>query len=344
MRKTFVICFLMICISVSFSSCLKAANDPISKTEFLLGTICSVKIYDRSDKSILEKVFDEIKRIESMISTSIKSSEISEINRNSGIKAVEVSLEVLGLIKRGLEFSVISGGIFNIAIGPLVDLWGIGTPDARVPLPEEIEETIPLLDYRDVEIDEAKRLVFLKKTGMSLDLGGIAKGYIADRIEQVLWDNGVSSAIVNLGGNVYAHGSKNGNEEWKIGIQDPFSQRNQYFAIYRTKNESIVSSGVYERFFEQDGVVYHHIFDSTTGYPVVTKLQSVTITGQNSETADALSTIVFSLGIEKGSEFLEGFPDYEAIFVDEDKKIYLTQKMMDLTEITNESYQVEIYD
>jgi len=219
MKKIILLCFAFLFI---FASCTEKQTEPISRTEFLLDTICSVKIFDRVNKDVLDSAFDEIKRLEKKLSTGIDDSEISIINSNAGFSKVVVSDETFEIVKSALEFSELSDGAFNAAIGPLVKLWGIGTIDARVPSQEEIDIVLPLLDYRDIDLNEQERSVFLKNKGMALDLGGIAKGYIADKTAKLLREKGVESAIINLGGNVYLIGTKTSGEKWKIGLQDPF--------------------------------------------------------------------------------------------------------------------------
>jgi FAD:protein FMN transferase len=341
MRKVLAILLSAVLL---LSSCGVKNNGPAASTEFLLGTICSVKIYGENGDEMLDIAFDEIRRLEALLSTGIKDSEISEINAAAGVSRVVVSEEVFGLIKRALEYSILTEGVFNLAVGPLTELWGIGTDNARVPSAEEIGDTLPLLDYSKVVLDEENNSVYLGKKGMALDLGAIAKGYIADCVAGLLRQKGVKSAILNLGGNVYVIGRRPDGAKWKIGIQDPFAGRNMFFSIYQAADETIVSSGVYERYFESEGKRYHHIFDCKTGYPVETGIYSVTVIGKNSETADALSTIVFSLGIEKGSEFIRNYPGYELVFVDKDRNVTVSENMSGNLEIADEDFKLFVHE
>jgi FAD:protein FMN transferase len=322
-----------------FTSCGVKDSDPVSDTEFLLDTVCTIKIYGQKDNSLLDIAFDEIKRLEGLLSTKIEGSEIYKINAGAGICAVSVSDETYELIKDALEYSYKTEGVFNAAVGPLVDLWGIGTENARVPSQREIDAVLPLLDYTKVVMDEDGKSVYLAKKGMSLDLGAIAKGYIADKTAKLLKNMGVKSAVINLGGNVCVIGFKPDGDKWKIGIQDPFGEQNEYFAVYQAEDETLVSSGIYERYFIKDGVRYHHIFDCKTGYPVRNDIYAVTVIGKDSETADALSTIVFSLGAEKGFVFIAGYPGYDLVFTDSDKNVTVSKDLAGKLVISDENFK-----
>lgn len=340
MKKFAILCF--ICLFI-FVSCEQKQIEPVKKTEFLLDTICTITIFNKVKNDVLDSAFYEIKRLENLLSTRVNDSEISSVNSNAGLSRVHVSDEVFEIIKSAVEYSELSGGAFDVAIGPLVDLWGIGTKDARVPLQEEIDKVLPLLDYREIELNESEHSIYLKKPGMKLDLGGIAKGYIADKVAVLLRAKGVKRAIINLGGNVYLIGSKSDEESWKIGLQNPFDDRNEYFAVYSSNDETIVSSGAYERYFEAAGIKYHHILDRTTGYPVQSGVVAVTVIGEKSEIADVLSTIIFSFGVEKGFSFIANFPEYEILFVDKDKNVTVSKKLEGNLELSNEQFNIKVY-
>lgn len=334
MKKTIIYAVLLLLLT----SCASASSKSVSGTKYLLGTVCTIRLFGTDDKKLLDSAFSEIERIESLISVNISSSEVYEINKNAGITGVLVSDETYSLIRRAYDYTVMSDGVFNLAIGPVVELWGIGTPDVRLPSDDEINQALVLCDYELIEFDDDKNMVFLVTRGMALDLGAIAKGYIADKTAELLKEKGVKNAIINLGGNVLVIGSRTDGTKWRIGIQDPFTERNDYFAVYEAADETIVSSGVYERFFVRNGIRYHHIFDTSTGYPVMTDLQSVSIIGPGSETADVLSTIIFALGSDKGIQFIANFPDYKALFVDDKKAVTVTEGFDSGLEITDGTY------
>lgn len=312
---------------------------PVKKSYYIFDTIVQVKVYDGK---ITDKHFDDIekllKTIDAEMSRTNNKSELDKVNDNAGIKPVQVSQQTFDVIQKAYDYSKLTKGRFNVAIGPLVNLWNIGSEDARVPAPSEIEERLPLCDYRHIELKPDTREVYLKKKGMILDLGGIAKGYSADVIAGYLTDNGFDSAIIDLGGNVLALGQKPGGHKWTIGIQDPDMARGNPIGNLKVEDQTIVTSGVYERFFEQDGKAYHHILDSDTGYPVDNNLSSVTILTECSIDADALSTSLFSMGLEKGLAFAEELDHLEALFITKDKKVYITPGMAGVLDMTNDDY------
>jgi len=217
-------------------------------------------------------------------------------------------------------------------------LWGIGTEDARVPTEEEIAEAKKLVNYKNIEIDNNK--VFLKQKDMQLDLGAIAKGYAADEVKRIAEENNIKSAFVNLGGNVLVIGHKADGSKWRIGIQDPRKNRGNIMAVIKAVDKTIVTSGNYERYFEKNGNIYHHIIDPATGYPADSGLLSVSIISESSFDADALSTSVFILGLEKGMEFIKDQKNVEVLFITEDLKVYLSPGLKGKVEITGEEFEL----
>lgn len=318
----------------------KASQEPLSKTEILMGTPVSVTLYDSNDAKILDKVFNKVKELESTLSINENGTLIDEINENAGIKPVKVDDDTYTLIEKGLEYAKLSHGLFDISIGPIVKLWNIGLPEARVPSLEEIQAKLPLVNYQNVELNNSDKTVYLKNQGMMLDLGGIAKGYTADVISNILTNEGVESAIINLGGNVFTHGKKVDGSDWKIGIQDPFSERGGIIGTLTTSNKSVVTSGIYERYIEEDGVRYHHILNPSTGYPYDNEIAGITIVSDKSIDGDALSTSVFAMGVEEGMKFVNTQSGIDAIFVTKDNKIYLTNEVKNIFELTNSDFTI----
>lgn len=189
--------------------CTSSKNEgPISRTELFMGTAIKVTLYDSNREDILDKVFKKVIEIEDLVSINKDNTEIYNLNKNSGIKPVKLSDTSFNIIKKGLEYSEISKGEYDISIGPLVKLWSIGLPEAKVPTKKEIDEIIKYIGYSDIEINNSKKEVYLSKKGMQLDLGSIAKGYAADEIVKLLKNEGVKKAIIDLGGNIYALGKK----------------------------------------------------------------------------------------------------------------------------------------
>lgn len=309
---------------------------------FFLSSILNVNILDEDcDKDkILKEIKESITTIEEKMSFQFENSEVNLINKNAGIKPIKVSDDTFYVIKKGIEYSKISNGKFDISVGNLVKLWNIGTKDARVPTEDEIKNALSTINYNDIVLDEEKKEVYLTKKGMMIDLGGIAKGYVTDKINEIFKKYDVKSAITNLGGNIYVYGTKNG-EDFKVGIREPFSKNpDNHFLILETSDNSVVTSGIYERFFEENNKIYHHILSTETGYPIDNNLVSTSIITKNSIDADALSTTVFALGLEKGLELIENMRETEAIFVTKDKKIYLTPGLKDRVTFENDNYEV----
>lgn len=318
-----------------------AQQEPVKRTEMLMGTVISVTLYDSTDESILDKVFDKVKNLEETFSINETGTEVDKINDNAGIEPVKVSDDTIEVVKEGIYYSDLSHGKFDITIGPLVKLWNIpDRPTEDIPAQDELNLVLPLTNYKDVVIDEANKTVFLTRPGMMLDLGGIAKGYAADVISKMLTDEGVKSAIIDLGGNIFAHGEKVSGDAWKIGIQNPFSNRGEIVGAISVKNKSIVTSGIYERYIEVDGVKYHHILNPETGYPYENDIAGITIISDKSTTGDALSTSVFALGIEEGMKFVEELDDVDAIFVTKEKGIYVTSGIKDNFELRDENFKL----
>lgn len=339
--KIFSLVITAAIVLLCFSACdNKVEKQPLSKTDIFMGTACTVKIFDNPEEKYIEEAFEKIKEIEDKMSINKEDSELIQVNNSSGKNPVKVSDESYYVIKKGKEFSALSEGKFDITIGPLVKLWGIGTENARIPSNNEIEEKKSLIDYNNIELDEDNKKVYLKKEGMVIDLGGIAKGYTADVIKDQLIKNGVNKAIINMGGNILTIGNKMNGEPWNIGIQDPFNPRGEYLGIISVTDKSVVTSGIYERFLEYEGKRYHHILNPFTGYPWESDLAGISIISEKSIDGDALSTTVFSMGVEKGLEFIEQLENIEAIFVTKNNKVFLSSGISENFKLSNEKYKI----
>lgn len=339
-RNKFSMILIIIFLLSVFTGCSKKAEGPLKKTEMFMGTVVSITLYKGGDESTIDKAFNRIKEIEDTVSINKKGTELDKVNDNAGIQPIKVSKDTYEIVEKGLKYSELSEGAFDITIGPIVKLWSIGLPEAKVPTEEEINNTIPLVDYNNVVLNDADESIYLKEKGMKIDLGGIAKGYAADEVVKVLKSDGVENAIVDLGGNLYTLGSKISGEPWNIGVQNPFDSRGEIIGIIKATDETIVTSGIYERFIEKDGIKYHHILSPTTGYPYDTNIAGVSIVTENSIDADALSTSVFAKGLEEGMEFVEKMEGVEAIFVTKEKKVYVTSGLSSEFEITNSEFKL----
>jgi thiamine biosynthesis lipoprotein len=313
---------------VLYASCSPA---PSVQREFVLGTVCSVNLFGTGNKAAYDAVFAEFRQIQEMMAFTrtpggqdAPETALDLINRNAGIRAVAAPEELLEVLERARYYAELSGGAFDPTVGPLVKLWDIGGENPRIPAAAEIQEALSLVDWQDLQIDREAGTVFLRRRGQSLDLGAIAKGYAADRAAGILRGRSAGRAIIDLGGNIFALGERAGGESWRIGVQDPLKERGEYLGVLRIKDRSVVTSGVYERYFEEDGLRYHHILSTADGYPVRNGLLSVTIIADRSTDADALSTAVFALGLEKGLALVESQPNVEAVFVCEDGTVVLS--------------------
>jgi thiamine biosynthesis lipoprotein len=320
-----------------------------AESEFILGTVCTLNLYEGGRKKTYADIFSRIRDIDRTMSarppvfspgTAGSGSDVERINAGAGIGPVRVSEDLIDVLERALYYAELSGGAFDPTVGPLVKLWGIGTEEARIPGDEEIRAALSLVNWRDVLIDGEENTVFLRKPGMAIDLGAIAKGYAADEAAALAKKNGIRRAIIDLGGNILALGSREQDAPWRIGIQDPGRERGNYLGILPVQNKSVVTSGVYERFFEDGDRRYHHILSTQNGRPVENGLLALTIVADRSIDADALSTTVFSLGWEKGRPLVENIPGVEAVFVFEDGTVRGTGGIMETFTLTSDKYRL----
>ncbi len=324
-------------------SCTKNQPQPFTRTEFLMDTVVNIKVYGKQNKKVMDMAVDRLREIEDRMSVTIATSDVSKINENAGIKPVQVHEDVYYVIEKAKYFAELSKGAYEPTIGPLIELWKVtdmyGEERDSIPTEEEIKEKMSLVDYNDLVLMEDNQ-VYLKRKGMKLDLGGIVKGYAADEIKRIFEEKGVKSAIIDLGGNIYAMGEKTSGEPWRIGIQDPFSVASNYIGILNVRNKSIVTSGDYERYFIYKGERYHHIIDAKTGYPSKNELVGVSIVSDKSIDGDALSTALFVLGIEEGTKLVNQLEDTNVIFITKQKEIYIQEKIKDKFTLTDEKLKL----
>ncbi|WP_341876510.1 FAD:protein FMN transferase [Defluviitalea saccharophila] len=344
MKKN-IFLMLLITIIAILSGCAsnKGKNTVIKEEIYALGTVIQIQIYDADEekaKKAIEESEKRVQEIENKMTVNKEKSEVILINENSGINSVQVSPDTFYVIQKAKKYSDLSGGAFDLTVEPIVKLWGIGTENARVPKQEEIDALLGLVDYNDVVLDESTNQVKLNREGQAIDLGAIAKGYAGDEVKKILKEHGIKTAFVNLGGNVVTLGSKLDGSPWRIGVQNPLDERGKHIAVIEVVDETLVTSGNYERYFIEDGKRYHHIIDPKTGYPAEAGIISSTIVTNSSIDADALSTSVYVLGLEKGMELIESLENVEAVIVTEDKKIYVTSGLKDRFKLENEEFQL----
>lgn len=291
-----------------------------------MDTIINLKIYDKTDEKILDLAMDRLREIENRMSATVENSDISQVNMNAGIKPVQVHDDVYYVLETAKHYATLSDGAYEPTIGPLVNLWNINDEERdrdSIPSNDEIEKMLELVNYNDLELMD-DNYVYLKREGMKLDLGGIVKGYAADEVKRIFAENGIKSAIIDLGGNIYVMGDKGNGEPWKIGVTNPFEPSGRFTGLLELTERSIVTSGDYERYFTYQGKRYHHILDSETGYPADSDVSGVSIISERGIDGDALSTTLFILGVDKGLEFIEDMDGIEAIFITRDKKVIVS--------------------
>lgn len=272
-----------------------------ARTQFLMDTLVTITA-PRSAKAAVDDCFAELQRLDAMLSAYRPDSELSRVNAGAAQAPVAVSDELFALLHRAQEISAQTGGAFDVTMGPLIDLWDIRSGRGVVPDGAAVAAALQCVGYEKLELDAAAKTVYFTQPGMKLELGGIAKGYAGGRVRDILQSAGATGAIVDLGGNIVTVPRKNG-KPFAIGLQDPAQPHGGYFTtVQAAGGQSVVTSGPYERYFEADGEIYHHIFDPETGYPARTGLQSVTVVSDDGTLADALSTALFVLGPDAGAE------------------------------------------
>ena len=338
MMRVFKKIILLFLLTFILSGCTDRGNKVITETGYYLGTIVKISIYDKAPDNIFTEVFSLISDLENTLSRNIDESEISIINRNSGLKSVKVSDDTFSILEN--KYARISNGKFDFTIGPLVSLWGIGTESAGVPELSEIADALKLVNSRNLLLDRENQTVFLTKKGMEIDAGAAAKGYIADRVSDYLKNKGIKSAIINLGGNILTIGTKPDGRLFRIGIQDPDDTRGEYIGIAELDNKSLVTSGIYERYFEENGRKYHHILDPETGFPVENNILGISVITENSVDGDVLSTTLFLMGIDKGLEYAEKKDGIEVLFISDKREIFMTEGFSRIFKLSSSKYKI----
>lgn len=313
MKKSKIRIFYLLLICGLFVTLCGCTNkQPVQKSFLAFDTYITITIYDKEDDRLLEECEKMCSNYEQLFSRTIESSEVSKINMAAG-QPVEVSDDTFQLIQRGIYYGELSDGLFDITIAPVSELWDFHEKDGKVPEKELIEEAVSHVSYRNILLDEKNKTVKLLDNKAKIDLGGIAKGYIADKLKEFLVENDVKSALINLGGNIQAVGTKPGNTPFHIGIKKPFSD-NEIFKEVDLDNKAVSSSGIYERYFYIGDTIYHHILSPYTGYPVESDLAGASIICESSTDADALSTICILLGSKEADKIIKEMNGTEVIY------------------------------
>ena len=304
----------------------------------LLGTVITLSSEMPISQEQFTKAFSIVEAIEEQMSVNRPNSEISKINQSPAGTYTPVSPQVQALINGALAVGSATQGAFDITIGAVMDLWNVNGRFATRPSDMRIAHKLANVDYQQVEVNENG--VKLNKADMKLDLGGIAKGYACDSVRAYLQENGITSALLDFGGNIYAHGTKQDGSDWKVGIKSPHIGENTLACVLDVRDSAVVTSGGYQRYFEADGTVYHHIIDPKTGYPVENGLLSVSIVGASSTLCDALSTACFVLGAQRGFALLESMENVEGVFITADGRVYATSGLTGRITLLDERLQM----
>ncbi|TCO79977.1 FAD:protein FMN transferase [Marinisporobacter balticus] len=340
-RMIILVIMLILLFTIALQGCSNK-KEVVTRSTFMLNTKLDISVWIE-DKNrgveIIQECFKRISEIEEKMSVNIENSEVNKINDHTQKEFISVSKDTSEVLNASLKYAKLSNGAFDPTIGKLVELWGIGKENFRVPKKAEIDEVLRYVDYQ-LLINNGENKFKLAKDHMRIDLGGIAKGYAGDEVYKIIKKNSVEGAIINLGGNIIALGTKIDGSNWRIGIQDPFEPTGTHIGVVEASDKAIVSSGNYERFSIVNEKRYHHIIDPKTGYPSENGIISATIIANYSMDADALSTAVYVLGVEKGLELIENMENVESIIITKDYKVYLSSGIKGAFEIKNNKFQI----
>lgn len=319
MKKVRPLLIILCIITFLLPGCSRNST-PISKSDIYFDTIITITVYDDNHIVFLDECFSIAEKYENLLSKTVETSDIYKIN-HSNQKPTVVDSETIYLLEKALEYAKITNGVIDPTILPLSDLWNFGENNT-VPLSKDIASSLSYVGYENVIIDKETNSVILNHPNAGIDLGFIAKGYIADKMKEYLLSNGVESALINLGGNILTIGNKPDGSPYVLGIQEPFSDGQSSIPNVSIRDKSLVTSGVYERYFYENGILYHHILDTKTGYPIDNNIWGVTILSDSSMEGDAYSTICLCLGLEDGMKLIEKTEGLEAMFITNDMELH----------------------
>ena len=318
MKKLYAV-LLLVCLCL----CAGCGEQQVQKSDIVLDTAVTLTADGADAKAAIDESMARLKNIDGMVNPNVPDSDVCKLAQYAGSGHwVSLHPEVYKMLAFAQEYAAKTNGAFDVTTKPLVDLWGIGTDHAKVPSPQELMAAQKLVGWQKLELNEETHSARLQEKGMGVDLGGIAKGYIADQMKAYLQKEGISQGIINLGGNVLTLGEKENGDTYSIGVQKPFAESGTSLGIVKVPDASVVSSGIYERYYRVNGKLYHHLLSTENGYPIENNLYQVTIISQSSMDGDALSTTCFALGLTDGMQLIEDTDDVEAIFVTDDGEIH----------------------
>lgn len=294
-----------------------------TKTANLMGSVFQITIVDKNHNSAqenIQKTIDEIERIENLISEWRPETQISEVNQNAGIKPVKVDREVFEITKKGIWFSKITNGAFDISIVAMDRIWKFDGSMEKLPSKRNIRKSVVKVNYKNIVVDSVNSTIYLSRKGMKIGFGSIGKGYAADKGRELLQSLGIKGGIINAAGDITTWGNQIDGEPWKIGVNNPFETGETIAVLEFSNNKAVTTSGTYEKYAEIDGKRYSHIINPKTGFPSM-GITSVTIIGENAEMCNGLSTSILILGLKKGLKLIKKYPDFQYIILTNDGKI-----------------------
>ena len=304
----------LVALLLSLSLLIGCQTQPkqLARTDYLLDTVVTLTLYG-AEEADLDAAFAEIRRLDGLLDAYSPDSDLGKLQAAAGREPVALSPETMELLTFAKEMYARTGGYLDVTVGPLIDLWDIRN-GGHYPMEEELIAALGLLGMDDLILDEANGTAYLFRSGMRVDLGALAKGYIADRVKALLLDRGVKSGVIDLGRNILLIGEKPGKTPFSIGIQSP-GAAGELLRVLSLRDRSLVTSGTYERYFEHEGRRYHHVLDPFTGFPADRNLSAVTVLSDSSLWGDALSTACLLLGVDDGLALIDSIPEAEALFV-----------------------------
>ena len=304
----------LVALLLSLSLLIGCQTQPkqLARTDYLLDTVVTLTLYG-AEEADLDAAFAEIRRLDGLLDAYSPDSDLGKLQAAAGREPVALSPETMELLVFAKEMYARTGGYLDVTVGPLIDLWDIRN-GGHYPMEEELTAALGLLGMDDLILDEANGTAYLVRSGMRVDLGALAKGYIADRVKALLLDRGVKSGVIDLGRNILLIGEKPGKAPFSIGIQSP-GAAGELLRVLSLRDRSLVTSGTYERYFEHEGRRYHHVLDPFTGFPADRNLSAVTVLSDSSLWGDALSTACLLLGVDDGLALIDSIPEAEALFV-----------------------------
>ena len=349
MKRKGISLFVAVLILTSLVSCRKSETNRIKENVFAFDTYITFTVSEGpKSRAGLDAAIRRIHEIEQRMSATLPESDVSKVNQNAGKQPVQVHPDTFFVIKTALDYAKLTNGGFDISMLPISRLWDLSGDNPYIPDQEEILQTLALVDYRKIKLDEEKNTVYLESEAMAVDLGGIAKGYAGDEVVRILKEHGVAHALINLGGNIMVINEREDGSAWRIGIQNPRQEEDAgnvgAVAVVQAQDCAVVTSGDYERYnvqvLEQTGQRYHHIFDPETGYPAKKGIISVTIVTENGIDADALSTSLFVLGVQDALKLANSLEGIDAMMITEDKEIYFSDGFREQVSEIHSDYRV----